>query len=251
MAKDDSGASKWFKTSLDVTSSVAMIVVSGVLVWAVMAGRASRSDAPPKPVALVSPSKQLPAQAMSLERGPWRGATSAKVAVVEYSDFECPFCAKFENGTYRTVVKPYVEAGRVRFVFRHFPLERRHPAAFRAAEAAECSDRQGRFWEMHDVLFAPGQRLDVPGLFAKVKKIGISSDRFAECMKGQASARIRQDIAEARAFGITATPSFLFGVVDPDGRRLKVVRRESGAVPAEAFVAILEQLLKVAASGAG
>jgi len=142
------------------------------------------------------------------------------------------------------LVKLYVETGKIQFAFRHLPLEQRHPSAVRAAEAAECSGRQGKFWQMHDALFRTGKALDSASLFARAEEIGIDSDRFRKCMDGEATARVREDIAEAQSLGITATPSFLFGTIEPDGRRLKVVRRESGAIPADGFVAIVEQLLK-------
>jgi protein-disulfide isomerase len=178
---------------------------------------------------------------MSLDGAPLHGHPSARIGVIEYSDFECPFCGKFATATYPTIVKAYVETGKVQFAFRHLPLKQ-HPLAMKAAEAAECSRRQGRFWPMHDALFTMPRALDSDSLLAKAKTLGLDSGQFQRCMDGEAITRVRQDVAEAQALGITGTPTFLFGTIEPDGR-LKVVRRESGAIPAKAFAGMLDDLV--------
>ncbi len=227
---------------LDVLASLAMIAASIVIAGAIVFRPAATGRQRPAG----SLGIPLPSTLFSLDRGPRQGAASSKVAIVEYSDFECPFCGAFARGTYLTVIRPGVQAGRIQFTFRHLPLEQRHRFALRAAEAAECSNRQGRFWEMHDALFRVDHRLDEGSLFAKAQEVGVRSDAFGACMHGEATARIREDAAEARLWGITGTPSFLFGIVQPDGRRLKVLRRESGALSPQSFGSIVDQLLKVA-----
>jgi protein-disulfide isomerase len=235
-----SGPERW-KLAFDAAATCAMVVASGVLVWAILSspeptarGAAGKSARAPRP---------LPATPLSLQAVPMLGKPTAKVAVIEYLDFECPFCVKFAATTYAAVVRSYVEAGRVRFGVRHMPLEQKHPAALGAAEAAECSRLQGRFWPLHDALFAAGRNLDRPNLIATAQNLGLDTPRFEACMKGEATPRVREDIAEARRLGITGTPTFLFGVIGPNGS-LTVLRRESGAIPTSVFTGILDELLR-------
>jgi protein-disulfide isomerase len=221
-----------------------MIAASTVLVWAVLSNRGAQSSAQPRipSTARRTPNKSLPVNPVPLDGAPLEGKSTARIGVIEYSDFECPFCARFVTSTYPAIAKSYVETGRVQFAFRHLPLEDKHASALRAAEAAECSRRQNQFWPMHNALFTVPKALDTDSLFAKAHTIGLDSRRFRQCMNGEATARVRQDVAEARALGINGTPTFLFGTVEPKGL-LKVVRRESGAIPTDAFSGILEELL--------
>jgi protein-disulfide isomerase len=225
---------------------MAMIAASGVLIWAVLsthwAKATPRAQDPPN--ARRTTTAPLPSAPLSLGNAPVQGGPPAKVGVLEYADFECPFCSRFAVTTYPTIAKSYIATGKIQFAFRYLPLEQRHASALRAAEAAECSHRQGRFWAMHDALFIMPSALDSDGLSAKARKIGLDSDQFRRCMNGEATARVREDLAEARLLGITGTPTFLFGTIGPDGR-LKVQRRESGAMPAEVFASIVDELLPV------
>jgi protein-disulfide isomerase len=170
------------------------------------------------------------------------GQPSAKLAVIQYSDFQCPFCANFANGTLPEIVKLFVNTGKIQFAFRHLPLQSLHPFALKAAEAAECGGSQGKFWEVHDALFAVSGKLDPMSLRGIVDSTGLDAKRFGACIKGETTERVKLDLAEARAFGITGTPTFLFGRVQADGK-VKVLRRESGALPSTLFSQIVEQLL--------
>lgn len=231
-----------WRSVLDVASTVAVIVASLMLVWAVLSNRAERNaQLALKPVA--NSDEPLPAGPIALEGAARQGSPSASVAVIEYSDFECPFCVKFATTTYPEIFKQYVETGKVQFAFRHLPLEGRHPAAFRAAEAAECARRQGKFWAMHDALFAAPSALSVDSLFTTAQAAGVDVIQFRRCMDGEATAQVRGDIADARTYGIRGTPTFLFGKTGPGGS-VTVVRRESGAIPSRAFAVFLDDLLK-------
>jgi protein-disulfide isomerase len=125
--------------------------------------------------------------------------------------------------------------------FRHLPLEQIHPFALGAAVSAECAGRQDRFWAMHDLLFAK-QEIDPAHLRAHATTAGLDLKAFDGCLGGQAADRVRQDIAGAQTLGITGTPTFLFGIVQADGR-IKVTVRLSGALPADRFRATLDELL--------
>src|SRR5262249_48957222 len=158
---------------------------------------------------------------------------------IEFSDFECPYCGRFSATTLPEFVKSYVDAGKVQFAFRHLPLERLHPLAVGAAEAAECGRLQGKFWQMHDSLFASPKALDRSSLATKARGTGLDPEAFQQCMENAGPKKIGEEVAEAEALGIASTPSFLFGRLQPDGR-VKIIRREGGALPWKAFSALVD-----------
>jgi protein-disulfide isomerase len=137
--------------------------------------------------------------------GPQRGAAGAAVTIVEFSDFECPFCARF------TPVLAQLQSrypGKVRVVYRYFPLASIHPDAQKAAEAAVCADRQGKFWPMHDALFADQTALGIAQLKATASRLGLDVPRFDECLDGGAGAAVvAADQAAGEDLAIASTPS--------------------------------------------
>jgi protein-disulfide isomerase len=143
--------------------------------------------------------------AIPLDDSPRRGPEDAPVTLVEFADFECPFC--------RRVAPTLAELdaarpGTVRHVFKHLPSAA-HPHALDAAIAAECAHAQGLFWEMHDALFAPGADLGDAGLQLAADAAGLDAEAFAACRTGEAPrAAIAADLAAADAAGVFATPTF-------------------------------------------
>jgi protein-disulfide isomerase len=134
------------------------------------------------------------------------GAPHAQATVVEYADFECPNCKQAQPA-----VKMLLErfAGRVRFVFRHFPLEEVHPHALAAAQAAECAGGQGKFWEMHDVLFANQDHLQGPHLRTYAERLGLDMARYRAEMDDQVYLqRVREQLQSGLDSGVRATPTF-------------------------------------------
>ena len=150
-----------------------------------------------------------------------RGAESASVTILEFSDFQCPYCKRAQD-TLEQIMREF--PGRVRIVFKDFPLDF-HPGARPAALAARCAGAGGRFWEYHDLLFVAQPDFEREDLLRYAERIGLERASFAECLD---SARFRdaveQDMTEGRALGITGTPTFFV-----NGRRLV------GAMPVEAF----------------
>lgn len=133
-----------------------------------------------------------------------RGREDAAVTIVEFSDFECPYC-RSASATVRKLVERYGD--RVRIVFKQLPLSI-HPNAFKAAQASVCAEEQGRFWEYHDRLFATGE-LTLPALTASAQGLGLDLQRFNGCMASEASAEtVRQDMREASRLGVRGTPTF-------------------------------------------
>jgi protein-disulfide isomerase len=134
------------------------------------------------------------------------GPRAAPVAVVEYGDFECPSC-KLAVPAVGILLRRLPND--VRFGFRHFPLEEAHPHAMQAAQAAECAAAQGKFWEMHKLLFDHQAHLDHEDLCSYAEKLGLDVDRFTRELNGQVHAqRIREDIASGQRSGVRATPGF-------------------------------------------
>ena len=193
------------------------------------------------------PTDAVPAEPVTIANEPFKGAASAKVAIVEFSDFQCPFCARFARDTYPEIVKNYVESGKVRYVWRDLPLESIHPNALKAAEAAHCAGEQSRFWEMHDVLFANHRNLGADELPKHAGTVKLNAAAFRDCLaSGRHEAAVRKDIEEAMKLGINGTPAFLLGIIQPDGR-VKVSTKLYGARPFADFQSAIEELLAVAA----
>jgi protein-disulfide isomerase len=175
--------------------------------------------------------------------GAVRGNPKARLTMIEYTDFECPFCARYARDSYPQLIREYVDTGRVRYLVRHLPLESIHPEARGAAQAAECARQQGKFWEMHDRLFANPQALGRAELDRAAEALGLAMPAFRQCVDSPATAElVSRDLEEALRAGITATPSFIIGTTEPDGS-VRALRRLSGAQPYATFKAALEGLL--------
>ena len=159
-------------------------------------------------------------------KGPSRGPADAKVTIVEFSDFECPYCSRAEESVTQVLEK---YAGKVRVVYRHFPLSF-HPHAQKAAEAAACAEAQGKFWEMHKQLFANQQKLGVEELKAHAAAVGLDAPKFAACLDGATTkAQVDADQKAGADLGVNGTPAFFI-----NGKVL------SGAQPFEAFQQIID-----------
>jgi protein-disulfide isomerase len=136
---------------------------------------------------------------------PSAGPANAAVTLVEFSDFQCPFCSKAAP-IVDQVKKNY--ADRVRVIFRQLPLNSIHPFAQKAAEAALCAQDQGKFWELHDLMFAEQEKLDVPSLKEKAQRLGLDAAKFGSCLDGgQKAAKVAESVTLATKLGITGTPA--------------------------------------------
>jgi protein-disulfide isomerase len=136
------------------------------------------------------------------------GDANAPVTIIEFSDFECPFCGRYVTQTYPQIKKDYVDTGKVRIVFRDYPLPF-HSNAQKAHEAAECADDQGKFWDMHSKLFSNQQALSVADLKKYAGELALDQTEFDECLdSGKHAAEVQQDLADGSAAGVSGTPSF-------------------------------------------
>lgn len=190
-----------------------------------------------------------PAFDLSVAGAATKGHTDAPLVLIEFSDFQCPFCARYTRDTFSQVERDYVETGKLRYVFRHFPLEQLHPQALGAAQAAECALGQGKFWEMHTRLFANQQALGAADLLKTAQSLGLKMPAFQQCVSSQAASpvKIRQDQTEGARAGITGTPTFFLGTMTKEGK-VKVARRLVGAQPYAAIKTAIDALLAAPAS---
>jgi protein-disulfide isomerase len=168
------------------------------------------------------------------------GRDDAPVTVVEFADYQCPFCRKFHSETFVELKKNYIDTGKVRFVSRDLPLDF-HPNAPGAAVAARCAGEQHKYWEMRDMMLANDADLSSASLLKYGEQIHLDMAAFGGCLNDKKyTADIQKDVAEAGAMGIGGTPSFVVGKTAKD--QIKGVRI-SGAVPYSVFdTAIKSQL---------
>jgi protein-disulfide isomerase len=182
---------------------------------------------------------------VSADDDPSWGPADAPVTVIEFSDFQCPFCSRFWNQTLPQIKQEYQD--KVRFVYRDFPLSSIHPWAEKAAEAAECADDQDKFWEYHDLIFANqaalGQQLNTEGLdgvLATFKSyaadLGLDTAPFNDCLdSGKYTSEVQKDLQDGQSYGVTGTPAFFI-----NGQLV------SGAQPFANFKTVIDAALEEA-----
>lgn len=166
------------------------------------------------------------------------GRNDAPITIVEFADYQCPFCRQFHSTVFARLKKDYIDTGKVRFVSRDLPLDF-HPNALPAAEAARCAGEQNKYWEMRDALIAHADNLAPEAIVGIGAQLGLDQPRFHACVEKQAfSTSIRADADEANAAGITGTPSFVIGPTS-DG----YVEGEEviGALPYQSFEKIFSE----------
>jgi protein-disulfide isomerase len=184
----------------------------------------------------------VPTERLSLDGAALKGRRDTRVALIEFADFECDFCRRFVLETLPRLEREYVATGKVLLAFRHLPLSHIHPGARRAAEAAECANRQNRFWEMHDKLFSNHSDFAGSALEKFGVAIGLRLDTFKACLQEQVADYIAADVASAQKMGISGTPTFLIGVIENDGL-VKVMRVFVGARPFAELAQALDNVL--------
>lgn len=185
---------------------------------------------PPTPTLLPGPTATVPARPtltpffqgqpdgnridVSVDDDPFIGPEDAPVTVVEFGDFQCPYCKQFADETLRDLLEEY--EGDIRFVYRDFPLSSIHPDAQRSAEAAECADEQGMFWEMHDAIFAQQpQGLSEEDLTLLAQDIGLDQDQFIDCLdSGLTTDEVLADYDDGLRYGVSGTPTFYINGIE-------------------------------------
>ncbi len=160
------------------------------------------------------------------------GAVDAPVTIVEFADYQCPYCLRFAKTTFPLLKQKYIDTGKVRWVALNLPLPF-HKDARKAAQAAHCAGEQDKLWEMRDVLFKNPQRLNTEQLPTHAETLSLDMDAFNECLQSDRHlAEIDQDAKDANAVRLTGTPSFIIGKSTGDTITGQVV---IGAQPMKAF----------------
>jgi protein-disulfide isomerase len=215
--------------ALRCTGAAAAVRLAGALLFATLAAGGALGAADEARV-------RMPLDALEQARG----SADAPITVVEFTDYQCPYCRRFQAETWPALKRYYVDTGKVRFIVRDLPLKI-HSQARPAAEAAHCAGEQGRFWPMHQALLARDMRLDEASIVAKAQALGLDLARFRQCVtSNKYEAAIVRNAAQAAALGVQGTPTFIIGRVshgELDGVRI------AGAVPYADFAADLDRLL--------
>jgi len=167
----------------------------------------------------LSTEQPKPPVKISADNDPIIGNPDAPITIIEFSDFQCPFCARFHIQTLPLIIEEYIEQGKVKLVFRDFPIQNIHPNALPASVAAECANEQGKFKEMHDMLFDnqnewnKQETINALSLFSQyATEIQLEQETFDSCLtSGKYIDEIRKDLDDGRDYGVSGTPGFFVG----------------------------------------
>ncbi len=182
---------------------------------------------------------------ISIDNDPIIGNPDAPITIVEFSDFQCPFCARFHTQTLPSILEEYIEQGKVKLVFRDFPIQSIHPNALPASVAAECANDQNKFREMHDTLFEKQsewnklETTEALSLFSQyASDMQLDQEIFDSCLtSGKHISEIKKDLDDGKEYGVTGTPGFFVGNDQIGFVELK------GAQPFESFKKVIDAQL--------
>lgn len=208
-------------------------------------------DAISKLESKIGNTKQIPSQSpepvsISQDNDPVRGDPNAPITIIEFSDFQCPFCARFHVQTLPSLLEEYIDVGKVNLVYRDFPIQSIHPNAMPAAVAAECANEQGKYLEYHDTLFEKQNSwsgLDSDAVISTFNQyatdIGLEEQQFDSCLEsGKYLEEVQGDLRDGRDYSITGTPGFFIG-----NEKIGFVKL-IGAQPFDSFQKVIDAQLE-------
>jgi protein-disulfide isomerase len=209
--------------SLIVLGAVAGLAIGWIAWRGADSGASSSAGGPPTGVVL--------ADGVDVSYDPVMGPADAPITIVEFSDFECPFCSRFARETAPALRRQYGD--RIRWIFVNYPLRSIHPNAYEAALAGECAAEQGRFWPFYDELFSGRHSLSASGYAQAAEAVDLDEERFDTCYDNADHAEeVMLDIKEGEKFYVLGTPTFYI-----NGKRME------GAQRPEAFAVVIDSLL--------
>jgi protein-disulfide isomerase len=187
-------------------------------------------------------------QVVNIGPSPTKGEDDAPVTLIEYSDYQCPFCARHYREVMPILQKDYIDTGKLRFIMRENPIPSLHRNAMNASIAALCAGEQDRYWDMHNMLFENQKELDVANLKNFASTLGLDTAEFNSCLDDKETQKqIQQDLASSAKLGMRGTPGFYIGLTDPkDPDKVNLSVFISGAQSINQFKASIDDLLKSA-----
>jgi protein-disulfide isomerase len=220
-----------------MAASTAMLVAALAMAWFAVrsasdSGHTGSGAAPHEP--------SIPTEPIPIGNNTM-GDSRALLGLVVFTDYQCPYCARFERDVVPLLKEQFVDSGKLLFGIKHLPLAALHHLARRAAHSAECAGRQGQFWSMHAQLFNRDIPFDENGIEARARAVGLQHDAFDACMGESVPPSVEMDETLAKKLGISGTPTLLLGLVS-DRRMLKVTKIQSGALSAEALASTIQDL---------
>ena len=180
---------------------------------------------------------------------PALGPNGAVVTLVEFSDYECPFCVRHFKQTMPQIEANFIRPGKIRYVFRDYPIDELHPEAIRAHETARCAleQDQGKYWQLHRSLFSVPGTHTKDHLEARVREAGLDVAAVQSCLaSGRVTSGIRRGGEQASALGAQGTPAFFVGLLDPGSNRVRVLEAIKGAHPYSVFEDAIQRALEQA-----
>jgi len=184
-------------------------------------------------------------QGVSIGASPYKGEANATVTLIEFSDYQCPYCSRHYRDVMPQIVADYVDTGKVKYVMFENPIKSLHKNAFDASLAALCAGEQGKYWEMHNIMFDNQKGLDVDGLKSFATTIGLNSSEFDACLDSRKyEKQINSNLVAANRMGVRGTPGFVLGLTDQaDPGKARVSVYIKGAQAFDNFKANIEELL--------
>jgi len=223
-----------FRQVIDVSATAVIFCAAALILLRGLAPRSGAQQLTGKTAGLAVEDISAKKLVTTLDGAIVQGNRGTNLVLIEFSDFECPFCRKYYQETFEQVRRELVETSKIRYAFRHFPLEKVHFNAIAAARAAECAAYQGKFWEMRAQLFERQPEIGRAFWVSDSEKIGLQPAIFEDCVRKEpGDSRIQADQAEANRLGVTVTPTFLIGVAE--GNAVRILRKIEGAHPSKVF----------------
>jgi len=221
--------------------TIAVLLIAVCAVFTIMQQRSIRKDLAEIRALLSTPgTPQPPAQPdikgikFDISANPVLGSESAQLILVEFTDYQCPFCGRYARETYPQLREQYVDKGVIRYAVIDQPLPM-HPDAAKAAEASHCAEDQGKFWEIHEEMMAKQDALKDLSSYAKTLELNVG--QFEDCLNtGKYGDAVRKDMELANKLGINGVPGFIIGTVDKnDPRKVTGLSMLRGAMPLDNF----------------
>ena len=220
------------KATIDAVVTVLIVGTCAYLVWDVY----SRSI--PKVVA----ETPVPKQPLSLDNAPALGSRSARVGLVLFSDFQCPFCRRFATEIIPELRREYIEPGHVLLAFRHFPLSSLHKDAERLAASAACAQQHGKFWEMHDAIFLKPKEVTHENVLEYAEGIGIEPGTLDSCVQTTGLAQVRAEVELATNLQFKSTPILAVGTLNANNE-VMVRQLFKGIRPVDIYRKVINEML--------